>query len=219
MKSSTEIEIPLTTGHTAGIIEDDVRYRNFLTEELERHSSISRVVSFKSAEEYLEDDTAGFLDLVFVDLILPNMAGDELVALIRERNPSTIICLLSSTLYEEKVFACLRNGAIGYAWKEDIESIQSITTTLLSGGGIITPSVAVLIAEHFNARPAIQAELSSRERQIMELITSGMQAVAAAKTLGISENTIRSHITSIYRKLQVKNLSQLHAKVKNTRPD
>lgn len=198
-----------------GVIEDDSRYRAFIIEELRRHPRIEKVTEFRSAEEYIRDEAAGFLDLLFIDLMLPNMRGDELVSLVRERNPDTIICMLSASLEEGLVFTCLRNGAVGYAWKEDVGSIQDVVTTLLSGGGIITPSVAVLIAEHLHGQPSVQAELTPREKQILDLMTSGMQAIAVAKFLGITENTIRGHIKNIYKKLQVKSLSQLHAKLRS----
>jgi len=195
----------------AGIVEDDAAYSEFLVKELKSIPEIEKVTAFHSAEEYLRDDSAGFINLVFVDLRLPSMRGEELVALIRERNPETIICVVSSILEEEKVFTCLKNGAVGYASKQDVDALSEIVLTLISGGGILTPTVALLIAEHLQARPALNSELTTRERQILELLTSGKQAREVARFLGIAENTIRTHVKNIYRKLQVKNLSQLHA--------
>lgn len=202
--------------YSIAIIDDDPIFRRYLIEILEGMTEVKEIAEFPNAELFLVDKRTNKMDLVLIDIGLPHLQGDELVSIIYEWNTYPKICILSTVTQDEKIFNCLKAGAVGFLWKKEAEDIPFIIRTLLKGGGFITPTIALLLARFFQSHrdPSSASNLTPKEKQILDLLTKGMQARAVAKFLDISENTIRTHISNLYKKLHVKNISELHAKYK-----
>ncbi|MBI3395659.1 MAG: response regulator transcription factor [Spirochaetia bacterium] len=198
-------------GAYIGIVTGDSQYRRFLSRQVKRHPRVSSVTCPSSAALLQRQEVMGSLDLVIGDLRFPGAGPVDLVPRIHRMNPRAVICVISSSPNHHEVVACLRNGAHGYAHKDDIHSVEDFVTTLLSAGGIITPSVAMILAEHLQTQAPRSFEFTPREKQVLELLDLGIQAVSLPAIIGISENTVRGYIKGIYKKLNVKSVSELHA--------
>ena len=113
--------------------------------------------------------------------------------------------MVSANFSDELIFQALKNGAIGYILKSELKDLPLSLDVGLSGGGVMSPSIAVRVAMWFQkTTPSnIQESLSIREKQILEAISNGATAKSVAQKLAVSESTVRTHIRSIYEKLQV----------------
>jgi DNA-binding NarL/FixJ family response regulator len=114
---------------------------------------------------------------------------------------------------DEKIFKAIKAGADGYLLKEiDAESLHNAILEVLDGGAPMTPSIALKALkllrnpQDFNETKELDLiKLTSRETEILEQISKGLQYGSIAENLFISTGTVRKHIENIYRKLQVHN--------------
>ncbi len=149
-------------------------------------------------------------DIVLMDVRMPEMDGVDAARLIRDRLPETKIIMLSTFLDEEYLRASLERGAKGYLLKsvspeELLEAIRAVHrgSTLFSG------KVAGLLAgrgrRSAEADPeAVLGDLSKRELEVASLMARSFGNREIASRLGLSEQTVRNYISSIYFKLEVK---------------
>jgi DNA-binding NarL/FixJ family response regulator len=159
-------------------------------------------------------------DVVLMDINMPGIGGIEAVRQIRTTQPDVRV-LMVTMLEDDSVFAALRAGARGYVVKgaEPAEVLRAIRA-VADGEAIFSPSIAERMLHFFAARPATPretaqvrhdpafAELTEREREVLELIARGLTNSAIAERLVISPKTVRNYITEIFSKLQVADRAQ-----------
>ena len=106
---------------------------------------------------------------------------------------------------EKMIFDALKAGALGYIYKDELETINDVVSQVMSGGAIITPTIALRVLDTFKQPIKFKPEtdLTKREKQVLGLLVSGVKTKDAATTLQISHDTIRNHIKNIYKKLNV----------------
>lgn len=146
-------------------------------------------------------------DLALIDLCLPDGSGIELLKLLRELQPACL-CVVTTVLADDAhVVAALSAGAGGYLLKEQPrELIIRQLAQLADGVPALSPSIARRIMEHFQRTgPAVDTScgLTTRERDVLALISRGLRNIDVAGQLQIAENTVAHHIKSIYRKLGI----------------
>lgn len=179
---------------------------------------INAVEGFECVHTYTNgEDALQFLpqyppDIVLMDIDLGErrMTGIECIARLREYCPKTLFMIL--TIYEDhqKVFDALSAGALGYVLKSSSsEKIIAAIKDLHEGGAPMSPSIARKIALSFNQHtplyPAAEVEtLTAREQEVIELIAKGRMEKEVAAALFISVKTVKTHISNIYTKLQVR---------------
>jgi DNA-binding NarL/FixJ family response regulator len=144
-----------------------------------------------------------------MDINLAGMTGIECARRLKEHLPDLLIIMLTIFDDSERVFAALRAGASGYLLKrfapnELITSIQQV----MEGGSPMSPHIARRVVEFFypqrSGRTATEMDyLTDRERELLALLARGKHYKEIADQLGISTDTVRSHIRRIYRKLHV----------------
>ena len=148
-------------------------------------------------------------DVVLMDIHMPGMSGIEATAHIRTQHPRTAI-LIVTMLDDDSVFAAIRAGARGYLLKgaEPAETLRAIRA-VASGEAIFSPGIAERVMHYF-AHPVVPppqgvplAQLSEREREVLNLIAQGLTNTAIAERLVLSPKTVRNYISEIYSKLQV----------------
>jgi DNA-binding NarL/FixJ family response regulator len=119
--------------------------------------------------------------------------------------PNCSIIIHSVSADHDTIFKCLCNGADSYLTKG--ESMAMIKETIIAtqlGGSQMSVQIARKVVEHFRKKTTIETELlSSREQEVVELILKGRSYKMVADDLGISINTVRTYIKSIYKKLNV----------------
>lgn len=193
------------------IIENDRFLCETLKKVLTAKGDIEVVSIYDNAEDAIKSiplikpDVA----LVDIDLGMNQMTGIDCIAHLKQDHSSTLFMIL--TIYEDhqKVFDALSAGALGYVLKSDKpENIISAIHDLFDGGSPMSPSIARKIAQSFSIenQPVYnQASLlTQREREVIELISRGKLEKEVASELYISLKTVKSHITNIYSKLQVR---------------
>jgi DNA-binding NarL/FixJ family response regulator len=148
-------------------------------------------------------------DVVVMDINMPGINGVEATRRIIAARPDTAVLVLTMFDDDDSVFAAMRAGARGYLVKgSDTDDVVRAITAVGNGGAVFGPSVARRILA-FLTRPLsaydqqLFPELSTREREVLDLIATGATNPDIAKRLFLSPKTIRNHVSSIFTKLQV----------------
>jgi DNA-binding NarL/FixJ family response regulator len=194
------------------LIEDKRVIREGLGEILGRSDGLECVGAYASVEQALPGLERAPCDVLLLDIHLPGMSGVEGVRAVRERFPKTRVLMLTVYDEEEKVFDSIRNGASGYLLKKTPpRQIAEAVRQAVEGGSPLSPEVARRMVEHFRrsgAAPEPDGRLTDQERELLRLLSEGHSYAAAAERLGISINTVRDHVRSLYAKLHVHSKSQ-----------
>lgn len=203
------------------IVEDDARLHEPIRAILkERPFTLSIVSTYESACDAI---LASRFDAFIVDLGLPDGDGVRLIEAARHSQPHAPSLVLTSTVLRRTVLAALRAGACGYIAKIDLVSkLPAALDEVLNGGMPMSSSAARYLLEHLQAEPergpysespAERAPLQSpllspRERELLVLIAKGLTYRECGALLGVSINTVRTHIRSIYEKLHASNKAE-----------
>lgn len=161
--------------------------------------------------------SAGTPNVLLVDLGLPDGSGLSIVARAKRLYPRCEIMVVSVFGDEDHVVAAIEAGASGYLLKDTLpQSFLGTIRELCAGGSPISPSIARILLNRARApgiaaaRPntgevdkASEIDLGDRESQILGLIAKGFNFNEVSGLLGISPNTVKTHIYRIYRKLSV----------------
>jgi DNA-binding NarL/FixJ family response regulator len=157
-------------------------------------------------------------DLALVDLRMPEIDGGTGLPMLRSLFPDTHLLVLTMFQEDDDIFRALANGANGYLLKSDPpESLLAGIRDVVSGGAPMSPAIARRVVQTLQ-RPLQSPDnpvLTTRELAILTLLRAGRGYKGTAADLGISVDTVRTHIRSIYQKLRVHSLIEALAK---TRP-
>jgi DNA-binding NarL/FixJ family response regulator len=189
------------------IVEDDEDIRANLAHLVTRAPGFRLISEHSSAEQALAQISMLPPDVVLMDIHLPGMNGIECVRRLKSEFPKVQILML--TVYEDsdQIFQSLRAGASGYLLKRTpgakiLESIREVH----AGGSPMNSHIARKVVQFFNqiSQPATHLEtLSDREREVLALLSRGQLYKQIADSLGITLDTVRKHLQSIYQKLHV----------------
>ena len=190
------------------LVEDDKTLRESLADFIASRKNMRCAGAFASGEDALREIPKIAPDVVLMDLHLPGMSGIDCARELKSRLPDTQIVMLTMFKEPEKIFAALRAGASGYLLKRAAATeLASAIEQVHAGGSPITPEIARHVVRFFQqqteAPRAIEGHLTDRERELLSLLARGRQYKEIADQLGISGDTVRSHIRRIYKKLQV----------------
>ncbi len=204
---------------TVSIVEDNEQLRNTLARVLNRSEGFKCVSTYGSAEAAIEGLPKDAPDVVLQDINLPGMNGVECVRKLKQIAPKIQMVML--TVYEdtENIFNALAAGASGYLLKrtstpELLESIKEVQR----GGSPMTAHIARKVVQSFQKPAAAaggdpaMAELSPREREVLDCLSQGFLYKEIAEKLGISYETVHTYIRRIYEKLQVRTRTEAVAR-------
>jgi DNA-binding NarL/FixJ family response regulator len=205
-------ERDLRAPHRVLLVEDDAALRAGLAAALRLRPHLRIVGDAAAAEPALALLRDGLeVDVALVDLRLPGMSGQELISIVKAAWPRIELVVLSGFADDDSVYQALRAGATGYLMKDASPmAIAAAIDEVCNGGVPMSPAIARRLLANFQARheAAPQADLTDRERQVLDLLTRGASYALIGRGLGISTNTVQSHIRAIYRKLEVSTKSE-----------
>jgi DNA-binding NarL/FixJ family response regulator len=147
-------------------------------------------------------------NVALLDLEMPEMDGIEATRRIQAQAPETRVVLFTSFSDRHRIMQALEAGAIGYLLKDaDPDELHRGILAAARGESPLAPKAAAeVIAARTTAPPA--GDLSERERQVLVLAASGLANKQIARKLGISEKTVKGHLTRIFQSIGVADRTQ-----------
>ncbi len=195
----------------ACIVEDHIDFRTILCDAMKSTDRLHCQAAFSNVEDLFDHlKEAEHPDLIILDLGLPGMDGIDAISHLRRLAPETQILVLTVFDNKTRVFQALGAGASGYLIKSDDlhVTVQGIEDAY-NGICPLSKEIAQMVFATFSKFKPVspEAELSAREIDVLEQLSKGKSRQEAADSLFISKHTINTHIRTIYRKLQVHNVS------------
>lgn len=153
------------------------------------------------------------VDIILLDLSMPEMGGVEAARIVKHANPEQKILVLTSFEDEENVISAIQAGADGYCLKDtEPENLIIAIQCVLNGNKNIDPKVANHLFEHVSSgeSPELKAlkKLTKREKEVLIEIAKGKNNSEIAETLYVSVKTVKTHITNLFAKLPVTDRTQ-----------
>ena len=194
------------------IVDDHAVVREGLLTFLELQDDIEVVGEAADGQEALERAAELAPDVILMDLVMPRLDGVGAMRELRATAPSSRVIVLTSFLEDERLLPAIQAGAAGYLLKnaEPAELIRAIRAAR-RGEAVIDPTAAARLVHALSggARTAAEAErLTAREREVLRLIAAGQSNKRIARTLGISEKTVKTHVGHVLAKLGVTDRTQ-----------
>ncbi len=201
---------------TVGIVEDEPELRDQIMGYLEDAPGLKCRGSYASAEEALRSVPGQPPDVLLMDINLGGLSGIECTRRLKLQCPDVQILMLTVFEDTDNIYEALAAGASGYLLKRMppaklIESIREVH----DGGSPMSAPIARKVVTSFRRLPAGNDErtsLTSREREVLELLARGCTYKYISSELDISVDTIRTHIRHIYEKLHVHSRTEAVAK-------
>lgn len=151
-------------------------------------------------------------DVILLDLQMPRKSGFEAIVEIKQRDPAARILVLTSFGDDDKVFAAMKAGALGYMLKDaSPHELLIAIRNVHAGKASLDPEIALKVIQEINKPsklPPTDDPLTEREMEILQLVARGMSNQEIAEELVISERTARTHISNILAKLHLANRTQ-----------
>jgi DNA-binding NarL/FixJ family response regulator len=167
------------------------------------------IFEFKSADEFWRSQVKAEVDILLLDISMPDMNGIDLLDLISEKKLKLKTIVLSNLASEDTILNALKKGAFGYVWKSEMEYLVQAISIVVSGGAMISPTIAVKLMQSFRKQPVDNPDytekLTVREKQVLEILSTGETCEKAAEIINVAVSTLRTHIRNIYEKLHVNN--------------
>jgi DNA-binding NarL/FixJ family response regulator len=194
------------------IIDDHAVVRAGLREFFSEHEDLRVTCEAANGREIVDMLQRDDVDVVVMDLSMPDMGGVDTLAAIRARSSDLPVLVLSGFPETHYAPALLRQGASGYLNKEcDPQEIVDAIRTVFRGRKYITPAVGELLAEGFSGlddRP-LHEQLSERELQVFLRLARGETVGAAASAMFLSVKTVSTYRTRVMEKLKLASNSDL----------
>lgn len=197
------------------VVEDDPQMRGQITQMVSDSESCVVVCSVSSCQEAAQFIDRSSMDVLLVDLELPDGSGLDLIKKTTLRHPEADIMVITVFGDESNVFHALENGASGYLLKDSLpDDFIGVVKLLRAGGAPINPIIARKIVKRFQRSSAVAVptggvdKLTEREIEILNLIARGFSTSEVAGLLKLSAHTVVAHIKKVYRKLRVNSRSE-----------
>ncbi|HEY3063757.1 MAG TPA: response regulator transcription factor [Chloroflexota bacterium] len=150
-------------------------------------------------------------DVVLMDLVMPNMDGVAATTRIKEAQPSTHVIVLTSFLDDDRVVPAIKAGATSYLLKDVAAAdLARAIRAARAGQAQLHPEVARRLMQQVTAprKPDASAQLTDREREVLRLLADGRSNKEIARSLVVSERTVKGHVSNILGKLGLQDRTQ-----------
>jgi DNA-binding NarL/FixJ family response regulator len=170
--------------------------------------AVELVGSAGDGQEAIELCAAHEPDVALMDLEMPVLDGIEATAQITSANPETRVVVLTAFADRERILRALDAGAVGYVLKDAApEELEKAIRAAAEGDVPLDPKAARVLLSARTVRAPAEA-LSEREREVLQMVGRGMPNKVIATRLGISEKTVKAHLTTVFRTIGVTDRTQ-----------
>lgn len=211
------------------IVEDHALTRFGLKTAFTGATNYGKILEAPNAQKAIEIINKQPIDVIIMDLGLPDMNGIEATKVIKQKHSKISIVILSSHEQEEDVIKSLRAGANAYCTKDVApEKLIDIVDSVLKGAAWFDPKVAKYVLNaainntvveetkpiakpvktKINQTPKAESNLTTREKEVLKLIAEGHSNIEISKELNMSVNTAKVHVCNILQKLSVSDRTQ-----------
>ena len=203
------------------IADDQQLIRESLKIILDTDDEFKVVSLVGSGQEVLDTLEKEAIDIILMDVRMPNMTGVECTRMVKKNHPEVKVIILTTFDDDEYVYDAVKYGASGYLLKGcSLEELSNAIHNVLNGGACFNPNVAGKITRFFSemanssSKPKFveddnEVELSTTEWNIVQQIAQGLSNKEIASSLGFSEGTIRNYLSVILDKLSLRDRTQL----------
>jgi DNA-binding NarL/FixJ family response regulator len=201
----------------AVVIDDDIAARRWIAHQLEYDQRVQVCGSACSVSSALKLIQNTVFDVMVVDFHLGDGTAIDVITRLKQVSPRTEALVLSCMGDDDCVIDAIRAGATGYLLKGSSGlQVADAIVQVVQGGAPINPVIARrLLTRNFgNSEHTVQSttgnadQLSVREKEILRMVSHGLTSAEIAQRLGISAQTVNTHVKNVYRKLQVKTRAQ-----------
>jgi DNA-binding NarL/FixJ family response regulator len=216
------------------IVDDEPVIRSGLENLLKRSPGFICVGTYADGESAMSNLPEKPPDVLLMDIQLPGIDGISAIRTLRGELPNTEIIMLTAMEDHDRIFASFTAGASGYLLKHTppnkiLEAIREVS----GGGSPMSAPIARRLVKFFGAERTVpaapnipsvanveaNANLTTREREVLDLMAEGLFYKEAADRMGLSVDTIRAHLRNIYKKLRVRNRTEAILKLSDSRSE
>ncbi len=203
------------------IVDDQALFREGLRTLLSVQADIDVVGEAGDGIEAIQECARLKPDVVLMDMLMPRLDGVETTRRLHVEQPGCRVIILTTFDDDEYVFDGLRAGALGYLLKDaPSEKLLEAIRAAARGESFLQPSVAAKVVAEFSRLTdhpkgeELIEPLSEREREVLQLLSSGASNREIAEALVIAQGTVKNHVTSILGKLGVRDRTQAAIKAR-----
>lgn len=194
------------------IVDDHMVVRTGIRALLMTEPTIEVVGEASDGAQAVSEATRLQPDVILMDLVMPGMDGIAAIQQLLKIQPDARILVLTSFEADDKVFPAIRAGALGYTLKDfGPEQLARAIRRVYRGESSLHPAIARKVLQelaHPSRQPSATEPLTEREVEVLRLVARGENNQAIAATLGISEGTVRRHVSIILHKLHLASRTQ-----------
>jgi len=191
------------------VIADDHRVvRVGLEQLLQTFDDVEFLGAGAGGEEAVALCTEHRPDVLLLDLSMPDVDGIEVTKRLHDASPETKVVVFTSFSDRERIVHALDAGAVGYLLKDaEPEELHAAVQAASRGEAPITPRAAAALLADRRERPA-EVGLTAREREVLALVVEGLANKQIARRMGISEKTVKGHLTNLFQRIGVADRTQ-----------
>ncbi|MFY0652169.1 MAG: response regulator transcription factor [Cyclobacteriaceae bacterium] len=193
------------------IVDDHQLFRDGLASMLARHDDFEVSINVGRGKELMEELSSGSTpDVLLLDLTMPDMTGFEVLKEIKKKYPDIKTIVLSMHDDGNYIVRCVREGAFGYLLKNmDEDELIKAIYTVCNNKKYFNEEISNRMINIMSIEGTATKKLSSKETEILSLISEGHTTKEIADQLFISTRTVETHRVNMMKKLAVKNSAEL----------
>jgi two-component system nitrate/nitrite response regulator NarL len=187
------------------LADDHPMFLEAMAEMLEERPELALVGMATNGPDAIDGVLEMRPDVAVLDMRLRGGSGQEVLEILGERRPETRVLFLSAHIESDVVYTALAGGAAGYLSKEiDGDAVCEAIVAVAEGETVLSPEVQRQLAGAIRHRDAHERPtLTPRERAVLELAAEGLSTREIAGRLSVASATVKTHLQSIYHKLDV----------------
>lgn len=186
------------------IVDDHPTFRMGLAALIDSQPGMSVVAQYSTAEAALAAYQPGLASVVLMDLRLPGLGGVEAIISLLARDPDARVIVLTTYDADEDIFRAVQAGASSYLLKDmSTEEIAGTIRSVQEGRPEVPARIAARLAERVQRQ-----SLTAREQEVLQLLVRGRSNKEIGAQLFISEETVKSHLKTLFAKLKVRDRTE-----------